>query len=89
MAQLIALAKADQARRTCGTCDQVHGYYIPRSLGECLDCADRTNHANARGDGAGDAPPAPGGPVVQDSDNYDEFVSAPADRWVSDEDGDV
>lgn len=39
-AQLIALAKADQARRTCRTCGVVRPYVIPRSLGECVDCAD-------------------------------------------------
>lgn len=39
-AQLIALAKADHARRTCRTCGEVRPYVIPRSLGECTDCAD-------------------------------------------------
>jgi hypothetical protein len=38
-AQLVALAKADSARRTCSTCRQVRPYVIPRSLGGCLDCA--------------------------------------------------
>jgi hypothetical protein len=38
-AQLVAIGKALQARRTCSTCHQVRPYYIPRSLGECLDCA--------------------------------------------------
>lgn len=38
-AQLVALAKADAARRTCPTCRRVRGYVIPRSLGECLSCA--------------------------------------------------
>jgi hypothetical protein len=38
-AQWVALAKADAARRTCATCGQVRPYVIPRSLGECLDCA--------------------------------------------------
>jgi len=38
-AQLGAVAAALLARRTCPTCDQVRGYYIPRSLGECLRCA--------------------------------------------------
>jgi hypothetical protein len=37
-AQLIALAKADVARRTCQTCGQVRPYVIPRRLGECLAC---------------------------------------------------
>ncbi len=38
-AQLAALDKAMQARRTCPTCRQLCPYVIPRSLGECLDCA--------------------------------------------------
>lgn len=38
-AQLAAIDKALQARRTCRTCTQVKGYYIPRRYGECLDCA--------------------------------------------------
>ncbi|GIJ44515.1 hypothetical protein Val02_14010 [Virgisporangium aliadipatigenens] len=38
-AQRVAIGKALQARRTCGTCRQVKGYYIPRRYGECLDCA--------------------------------------------------
>ncbi|GII23178.1 RRQRL motif-containing zinc-binding protein [Planosporangium mesophilum] len=37
-AQLAAVAKALSARRTCPTCGQVKGYYIPRRYGECLDC---------------------------------------------------
>jgi len=41
-AQLLALAKADSARRTCPSCRRTGGYVIPRSLGECLDCHD--NH---------------------------------------------
>jgi hypothetical protein len=39
-AQLVALAKADSARRTCSSCGRVLGYVVPRSLGECLDCHD-------------------------------------------------
>ena len=38
-AQRRAIAAALLARRTCPTCRQVRGYYIPRSLGECLACA--------------------------------------------------
>ena len=38
-AQRAAITKALTARRTCRTCQQVRDYYIPRSLGECLDCA--------------------------------------------------
>jgi hypothetical protein len=37
-AQLAAIAKALRARRTCPTCGTEKPYYIPRSLGECLDC---------------------------------------------------
>jgi hypothetical protein len=39
-AQLVAVGKALDARRTCPTCGEVRWYYIPRSLGECLDCAE-------------------------------------------------
>lgn len=42
-AQHAAIGKALQARRTCPTCRQTKPYYIPRSLGECLDCAP-TSH---------------------------------------------
>jgi hypothetical protein len=38
-AQRAAIDKALTARRTCSTCRQVKGYYIPRRYGECLDCA--------------------------------------------------
>jgi hypothetical protein len=38
-AQLAAIGKALAARRTCSTCGHERYYYIPRSLGECLDCA--------------------------------------------------
>ena len=37
-AQLAAIAKALRARRTCPSCGTEKPYYIPRSLGECLDC---------------------------------------------------
>ena len=37
-AQLAAIAKALRARRTCPACGTEKPYYIPRSLGECLDC---------------------------------------------------
>jgi hypothetical protein len=43
VAQLVALAKADAARRTCPICRQLAAYVIPRSLGECLDCAERAS----------------------------------------------
>ncbi|TCB93522.1 hypothetical protein E0H26_22440 [Micromonospora zingiberis] len=39
-AQRRAISAALRARRTCPTCGQVRGYYIPHSLGECLDCHD-------------------------------------------------
>lgn len=42
-AQLAALMKAWVALCTCPTCGTEYGYYIPRSLGECLDCHER-NH---------------------------------------------
>ncbi|TDC28802.1 hypothetical protein E1211_27175 [Micromonospora sp. 15K316] len=38
-AQLRAIRAALTARRTCRICGVVRPYYIPRSLGECLDCA--------------------------------------------------
>jgi hypothetical protein len=38
-AQLAAIAAALRARRTCPACGTEKPYYIPRSLGECLDCA--------------------------------------------------
>jgi hypothetical protein len=38
-AQLAAIDRALTVRRTCPTCHQVKGYYIPRRHGECLDCA--------------------------------------------------
>ena len=39
--QLAAIAKALRARRVCPTCGTEKPYYIPRSLGECLDCTGR------------------------------------------------
>ncbi|MFI1994979.1 RRQRL motif-containing zinc-binding protein [Actinoplanes sp. NPDC020271] len=39
-AQRRAISAALRARRTCPTCREVRGYYIPRSLGECLTCHD-------------------------------------------------
>jgi hypothetical protein len=38
-AQRRAIGCALLARRTCTTCRAVRPYFIPRSLGECLDCA--------------------------------------------------
>jgi hypothetical protein len=40
-AQLAAIAKALRARRTCPTCGTEKPYCIPRSKGECNDCAVR------------------------------------------------
>jgi hypothetical protein len=40
LAQLAAIARALRARRICATCHLEKTYYIPRSLGECLDCAE-------------------------------------------------
>jgi hypothetical protein len=45
-AQLAAIARALEARRTCPTCGQVRPYYIPRSLGECNDCASGLERAS-------------------------------------------
>ena len=39
-AQRAAIELALTARRRCSTCNQVQPYYIPRSLGECLTCAE-------------------------------------------------
>jgi hypothetical protein len=39
--QLVALAAAMRARRTCRSCGEQREYVIPTSLGECLDCAER------------------------------------------------
>lgn len=38
-AQLVAIGKALQARRTCPTCGTEKPYCIPTSIGECNDCA--------------------------------------------------
>jgi hypothetical protein len=38
-AQLRAVRAALRARRTCPTCGVVRSYCIPRSLGECVNCA--------------------------------------------------
>ena len=42
--QLAAIGKALQARRICATCQAEKPYYIPRSLGECPDCADKARN---------------------------------------------
>ncbi|MFC0533955.1 RRQRL motif-containing zinc-binding protein [Phytohabitans kaempferiae] len=38
--QRAAIDRALAARRTCRECAQVKPYYIPHSLGECLDCSE-------------------------------------------------
>ncbi len=40
-AQRAAIAKALAARKTCPSCGQEKDFCIPRSLGECWECADR------------------------------------------------
>jgi hypothetical protein len=45
-AQLEAIGKALAARRTCPTCSEPKPYYIPRSRGECNDCAASWEHAS-------------------------------------------
>jgi hypothetical protein len=40
-AQRAAIAKALRSRRTCPSCGSEKPYYIPRSLGECVDCTGR------------------------------------------------
>jgi hypothetical protein len=42
-AQIAAIGKALQARRTCPTCGHEKPYCIPLSAGECNDCAARWN----------------------------------------------
>ena len=39
-AQLVALGKALAARRTCPVCGTEKDYCLPRSTGQCNDCAD-------------------------------------------------
>ncbi|MEV4283269.1 RRQRL motif-containing zinc-binding protein [Actinoplanes xinjiangensis] len=39
-AQLAVIERMLIARRTCSTCGVLRDYYIPRSIGECLSCAD-------------------------------------------------
>ncbi|MEU8656928.1 RRQRL motif-containing zinc-binding protein [Actinoplanes philippinensis] len=39
-AQLAVIERMLIARRTCSTCGLLRDYYIPRSIGECLSCAD-------------------------------------------------
>jgi hypothetical protein len=39
-AQRIAIEKALTARKTCPSCGTVKPFCIPRSIGECLECAE-------------------------------------------------
>jgi hypothetical protein len=39
-AQLAAVEKALTARKTCPSCRTVKPYCLPKSLGECLECAE-------------------------------------------------
>jgi hypothetical protein len=39
-AQLAAIDKALTARKTCPSCGLVKAYCLPKSLGECLECAE-------------------------------------------------
>ncbi|WP_234019193.1 RRQRL motif-containing zinc-binding protein [Streptomyces sp. Tu6071] len=41
----VALAKANQARRTCPVCGRDAGYVLPAHLGTCVPCADATGAA--------------------------------------------
>jgi hypothetical protein len=41
-AQRVAVGLALKARRTCPTCRRDAGYVIPRRLGVCVDCAERS-----------------------------------------------
>lgn len=42
-AQLVAIGRALLARRTCPSCHTVYEHDIPRSLGECVSCAERAS----------------------------------------------
>ncbi|MEU5446196.1 RRQRL motif-containing zinc-binding protein [Streptomyces griseofuscus] len=44
-AKRAALAKANQARRTCPECGRDAGYTLPTSLGMCVACADASAQA--------------------------------------------
>ena len=44
--QLAAIGKALRARRICPTCGSEKPYCIPRSRGECNDCASRWENAS-------------------------------------------
>ena len=39
-AQLVAVDKALTARKTCPSCGLIKAYCLPKSLGECLECAE-------------------------------------------------
>lgn len=46
-AQEHAIAKALRARRTCPSCNHEMDYYIPTSLGCCLDCDHTARYGQA------------------------------------------
>jgi len=45
-AQQLAIEKALAARRTCPTCGEEKDFCIPRSLGECWQCAETARRQN-------------------------------------------
>jgi CxxC motif-containing protein (DUF1111 family) len=49
-AQLEAIGKALAARKTCPSCHVEQPYCLPRSLGECLDCAEGARRAQPEAD---------------------------------------
>ena len=48
-ARWAAIERCNAAQRICPTCRQDAGYRIPRSLGECIECAE-TARAGYRAD---------------------------------------
>jgi hypothetical protein len=50
-AQLVAVGLALKARRTCPTCRRDAGYVLPRTLGVCVDCAEKTGQLARTPDG--------------------------------------
>lgn len=47
-AQLEAVGKALAARKTCPSCGVQQPYCLPKSIGECLDCAEGTRRDPGR-----------------------------------------
>lgn len=50
LAQRAAIELALEARRTCRTCHQDRGYYLPTSTRQCWTCWQTTNHDDERGE---------------------------------------